>query len=74
MGYTITTEHAIVLQNVQHTAHLTEDEDARSLLLHAFQKLVENDHLASVVNEMFSGGVRWTRFLQASQYMRGSEG
>lgn len=50
------TELAVVLENVKHTTHLREDEDARALGLHRLEKLVEDDHLAGVVDEVLVGG------------------
>ena len=38
--HTVTAEEAVVLKDVEHTAHLTEDEHTGALLLHRFQKLV----------------------------------
>jgi hypothetical protein len=50
----------IVLQDVKHAAHLAEDEYARALLFHTSQELVEDDHLARVVDQVLVSGVRWT--------------
>lgn len=60
---TVSPEHAIIFENIEHTAHLTEDQDARSFLLHRLEKLVEDDHLAGVVDQMLVSGVRRAGFL-----------
>lgn len=59
----VLSKETIILENVQHPAHLAEYEGSSALLLHAGEELVENDHLARVLNKMLFGGVRWARFL-----------
>lgn len=49
---TETTELAVVFENVKNTAHLGEDQNARSLGLHGLEKLVKDDHLSGVVNQV----------------------
>ncbi len=63
MKHTVSAEHAVVLQDVENTAHLTEYEDSGSLSLHSLQELVEDDHLAGVLDEVLIGGIRRTGFL-----------
>jgi hypothetical protein len=58
-----TPEQTIVLQNIQHATHLREDEDSRALFFHVLEELVENDHLAGIVNQVFVRGVGWSGFL-----------
>jgi hypothetical protein len=50
----------IVLQDVKHPAHLAKDEYARALFFHTPQKLVEDDHLARIMDQVLVGSVRWT--------------
>ena len=47
-GRTVSAEQAVVLENIEHTTHLAEDEDTRALRLHVLEQLVENDHLSSI--------------------------
>ena len=63
-GRTVSTEQAVVLENIEHTTHLTEDEDTGSLLFHRFEEFIQNDHLAGIVDEMFIRGVGRAGFLQ----------
>lgn len=54
-------EHHVVLKDVEHAAHLREDEDARAFGLHRGKELVKNDHLAGVVDDVLVGRVRRPR-------------
>lgn len=65
-GRTVLAVHAVILQDVQDTGHLTEDKNATALLLHTLEELVEDDHLAGVVDQVFTGGVRRSGFLSRS--------
>ena len=56
-GRTVSAEQAVVLENIEHTTHLAEDEDTRALRLHILQQLVKNDHLARVLHQMLVSGV-----------------
>lgn len=47
---TVIAEHAVVLEDIENTTHLGEDEDARSLSLHRLEELVEDEHLARAVD------------------------
>lgn len=47
---TISSEKTIILENVENTTHLTENENARAFCFHSFKQLVENDHFARVLN------------------------
>ena len=44
--------------------YLAEYKDTGASRLHAFEEFVEDDHLASVVDYVFVGGVWWPQFLQ----------
>ena len=46
---------AVVLQDVQHSSHLAEDEHSRALLLQLGEQLVQHTHLPTVEDKM---GVR----------------
>lgn len=54
-------EHHVVFKNVKHPTHLGEDEDSRTFGLHGSKKLVEDDHLASIVDDVLISRVRWSR-------------
>jgi hypothetical protein len=54
---TVSPEMAIIFENVQHTTHLTEDENSRALLFHRLQQFVKNHHFATVVYNVFVRGV-----------------
>lgn len=45
---------AVVLQHVQHARHLAEDEHARVALLQLGQQLVQQHHLAAVLNQVLA--------------------
>lgn len=62
--HTVSTEQAVVFENVQHTTHLTENEYAGTFRLHASEKFVKNDQLARVFNKVFVSGVGRPRFLE----------
>ena len=47
---------AVVLQDVQHARHLTEDEHAGAFLLEARQQLVQGTHLAAIGNQVVVRG------------------
>ena len=47
---TVSSELTIILQNIQDTAHLREDQDSRIFLLHSLQKSVEDPHLVRIVD------------------------
>jgi hypothetical protein len=47
---TVSSELTIVLQNIQDTAHLREDQDSRIFLLHSLQKSVEDPHFVRIVD------------------------
>ena len=66
-GRTVSAEQAVVLENIEHTTHLAEDEDTRALRLHVLEQLVENDHLARVLDEMLIGGVRRSWFCSVKE-------
>jgi hypothetical protein len=59
---TILSKQTVILQDIQHSTHLTETKDTRSFLLQIRQQLVEDNHLSRVLDGMFVGGVRRTRF------------
>ncbi len=42
----------VVLQNVQHTSHLTEYENTRTLLFEPREQLVQHYQLTTVVNNV----------------------
>lgn len=52
MKRTVVSEHHVVLENIENTRHLGEDKNARALGLHRGQELVEDDHLASVLDDV----------------------
>lgn len=55
-------ELTVVLQNIQHSAHLREDQHPRSLRLHRLEQLVQDHHLAGIIDEVFVGSEGWSRF------------
>jgi len=59
----MTPEHHVVLQDIQHSTHLREDKNSRSLGLHGGEKLVEDDHLSGVLDDVLVGRVGRSRFL-----------
>lgn len=63
---TISSEHAVIFQDVENTTHLTEDKDARAFLIHGFQKLVQDHHFARVFNQVLIGCVGRARFLRST--------
>jgi len=60
---TVASEETIVLKNIQNTAHLTENKNARTNGLHTSKQLVQDHHLPRVVNQVFVGCIRGARFL-----------
>ena len=60
---TVSSELAVVFQDVQHSTHLRENQDTRTLLHHSLQKSIENPHFIRVVNQVLVRGIRWTGFL-----------
>jgi len=63
-------EHHVVLQDIQHSTHLRENENSRSLGLHGGEELVEDDHLSGVLDDVLVGRVRRSRFLLGSKAKR----
>jgi hypothetical protein len=57
-GRTVVPEHHVVLEDIENSAHLREDEDSRALCLHRREELVEDDHLSGVVDDVLVGRVR----------------
>jgi len=53
---TVVSENAVVLKDIQHPAHLAEEENARTLSLDPLEEVVQNEHLASVFDEVHVGG------------------
>jgi hypothetical protein len=51
---------AVIFQNIHHTSHLTENQNSRILFLQLWKQLVQNNHFATVVNDVLVGGVRRT--------------
>lgn len=64
MTRTVPAEETIILKDIKHSTHLTEDENSGTLCVHRFQQLVENDQFTRVLDEMFICGVGRTRFLK----------
>ena len=62
-------EKTIVLKDVQHPTHLTEDENARAFLMHGLKQLVQDDHFPTVIDQMLVSCVRRARFLDKSIQM-----
>ncbi len=60
---TVLAKLAIVLENIEHSRHLREDENTRPLRLHRLQEFVKDDHLTSVGDDMLVGRVWWPGFL-----------
>jgi hypothetical protein len=56
-------EQTIVLQYVQHAAHLTENEHSRSFRFQDCEHFVKDDHFARVLDEVYVGSVRRAGFL-----------
>lgn len=65
-GPTVCSEQAVIFHNIQHTAHLTEYEDARPLGLHGGQQFVQDNHFSAVLDEVHVSGIRGARFLAES--------
>lgn len=64
MGRTVVPEQTVILQNVEHTTHLTKDQYARALGFQVPEKLVKDDHLAGVLDQVLVGCVGRARFLE----------
>ena len=64
MKHTILPKQTIILQDIQNPAHLTEYQHPRALLLHRREELVQDDHLARVLDQVLVGHVRWAGFLR----------
>lgn len=47
---TVSSEHGVILKNIENTAHLTKDKDTGALLLHRIEEFVQDDHLAGVLD------------------------
>lgn len=62
----MSSELAVIFQDVQYSTHLGEDQDPGSFGLHRFKQFVEDNHFAGVVDEVLVSGERWSRFLQVS--------
>mmetsp|Transcript_34075 Transcript_34075/g.73803 ORF Transcript_34075/g.73803 Transcript_34075/m.73803 type:complete len:464 (-) Transcript_34075:575-1966(-) len=54
-------EEHVVLQDIEQTGHLREDQHAGSLLLEPRQKLIEENHLTGVLDEVHVRRERWPR-------------
>jgi len=65
-GLTVTTELTVILQNIQYSTHLGEDQNSRSFCLHRFEEFIENDHFTGIINEVLIGREGWSWFLQIS--------
>lgn len=63
MEHTVCSEQAVILHNVQHSAHLTEYEDTRPTGLHGSQQFVQNYHFATILDKMYVCGIWRARFL-----------
>jgi len=59
---TVIPEDAIVLQNIKHPGHLTEEEDARAVFFDSPQEVIEDFHLATVLDDVSVGGEGWAGF------------
>ena len=55
----VSSEPAVILQDIQDTGHLGKDEDARPLLLESGQQLVQDDQLARVLHNVLVRCVGW---------------
>ena len=64
MKHTILPKQPIILQDIQNLDHLTEYQHPQALLLHRHEELVQDDHLAQVLNQVLVGRVWWARFLR----------
>jgi hypothetical protein len=53
----------VILHDVQHSAHLTEYEDARPFGLQGTQQSVQDNHFSTVFDEVLVCGVWRSRFL-----------
>ena len=60
MIITEASEVTIILHDIKNTTHLREYENTRSLCFHRLQKLVKDDHLAAILNNMLVGCVWWS--------------
>ena len=64
---TVFSEHAVILEDVKNSTHLRKDENSRSLRLHRFEELVEDQHLSRRVDEVLVGRERRSRFLKRAE-------
>jgi hypothetical protein len=64
MKRTILPKQTKNLQDIQNPAHLTEYQHPRALLLDSREELVQDDHLARVVDQVLVGRVRSAGFLR----------
>lgn len=62
----MTSELAVIFQDIQYSTHLGEDQDPGSFGLHRFEQLIEDNHFTGIVDEVLVSGERWSRFLQVS--------
>lgn len=60
---TISSEQTVILHNVQHPTHLTENEDAGPIGLQRSQEFVQDHHFTAVLDEVYVCGVWRARFL-----------
>lgn len=67
---TVLSEKTIVLQYIENTTHLAEDEDSGPLRLHRRKQFIKDEHLARVFDEMFVGGIWRARFLNVLNFWR----
>ncbi len=59
---TVATKEAIILKNIKHTTHLTEDKDSGALGLHRFEELIQDNHFTAILDEVLIGSIGRARF------------
>lgn len=60
---TETAEETVILHYIKDSTHLTEYQHTRPIRFHLLKKLVENDHLSSIVDDVFVRSVGGSWFL-----------
>ena len=59
----MSSELTVVLEDVEYTTHLREDEHSGSLGLHRLEELVENDHFTGILDQVLIRREGRSRFL-----------
>ena len=67
----MSSELAVIFQDVQYSTHLRENEHSGSFGLHRFEQFVENDHFTRILDEMLVGR-EWSSGLGSVEHCDGS--